>query len=251
MARLDINTDAFVKYTSKLEAISKKAIPTAVKNTLYDTVLDVKQVTMPASAASEFTQRRKNFFSANSKFIPAKGLDMKTMQASIGFYENKLSNASTNFAVKDLEQQEHGGVIDGKSYIPMSPSRSGGKGNVRPNARLRAIRKNKGIIVARNMSQGKTKEQKFINAVLKAGPGGFVLGSTKKGENILWRVNSLSSNLQTRDLDLTPLYDYKKGRSVHVEQTNFMKEASEKSAKKMPRFYLQHAQKLIKKYYGK
>lgn len=248
MSSLHINTAALQKYVTKLDKIGKNAIPMAARNALYDTVMDVKQVTMPASAGSEFTQRRKNFFSANSKFIPAKGLDLSTMQASVGFYENKLSNTSTNYAVKDLQQQEHGGTIDSKAFIPMKGARAGAKGNIRPNARLSAMKSK--VVVARNLSAGKSKGEKFLNAVFKAGPGGFVLGSTKRGENILWRVNSLSSNINTHDLDLTPLYDYSKGRSIHVNQTNFMKEASEKSAKKMPLFFLKQAKKQLQKYYG-
>jgi hypothetical protein len=248
--KLNINTDAVVKYTNKLEKIQKSALPIAIRSTLNDAVFDVKTRTMPASAKTEFEQRRKNFFTANSKFDPAKGLSINSMKATVGFYENKLIDQSTNYSVKDLEQQERGGKIDGKSFIPMSPSRIGGTGNVRPNARLKAI-KEKNIVVSRNLSKGKSKAEKFILAIYKAGPGGYVLGGDTRGENILWRVNSLSSVLKTKKLDITPLYDYVKGRSIKVNKTDFMKEASLKTAKRLPEFYIKNAQKQLKKHYDK
>lgn len=247
----NINTDATVKFTNRLEKIQKVALPIAVRSTLGDLVFDVKTRTMPQGVQQEFTQRRKNFFTANSKFEPAKGLSINSMKATVGFYENKLTNASTNYAVKDLEQQEHGGTINEKQFIPMKPARVGGKGNVRPNSRLKAI-KDHGIIVARNLSGGKTKGEKFIRAMYKAGPGGFVLGGTKKGENILWRINSLPTGLNHgTGLDITALYDYSKGRSVHVEKTEFMKEASLRTAKRMPELYAKNANKQLQKYYDK
>lgn len=249
--QFNVNTSAVIKYTNKLEKIQKSALPIAIRSTLNDAVFDVKTRTMPQSAQQKFTQRRKNFFTANSKFDSAKGLSINSMKATVGFYENKLTNAATNYAVKDLEKQERGGTINEKQFIPMAPARVGGEGNVRPNARLKAI-KNHGIIVARNLSGGKTKAEKFIRAMYKAGPGGFVLGGTKKGENILWRINSLPTGLSHgTGLDITAMYDYSKGRNVHVEKTAFMKEASLRTAKRLPDFYAKNANKQLQKYYDK
>lgn len=249
MFTLNVNTDACIGLTNKLEKINRSALPLAIRDSLNMAAKDVKQVTMPASARSEFTQRQKNFFTANSRFEYAQGFNINSMKATVGFYENKLANASTNYAVKDLERQEHSGNIGGKSFIPLSTARIGSKGNVRSVFRLKKIRE-RGIVNARNQT-GANKKEKFIKAVFKAGPGGYVLGSTIKGENILWKVNSLSSNLKTKKLDLTPLYDVSKNRSVKVNATHFMKEASLLSAKKMEGFYIANAQKQMKKYYGK
>lgn len=249
--KLNINTGALVKFTNELEKINKSALPVAIRSTLNDAVFDIKTRTMPQSAASEFTQRRKNFFTANSKFEAAKGLSINSMKAAVGFYENRLTDSATNYSVKDLQQQEHGGTIHEKQFIPMAPARVGGKGNVRPNARLKSIKQH-GIIVARNLSGGKTKGEKFIRAMYKAGPGGYVLGGTTKGENVLWRINSLPTGINHGSgLDITALYDYSKGRSIHVDKTEFMKEASLKSASRLNEFYRKNASKQLKKHYNK
>lgn len=246
---LNINTNGCVVLTNKLEKISRSALPVAIRGALNQTVKDIKQNTMPASARDKFNQRQKNFFTANSKFEYAKGFKINDMKAMVGFYENKLSNATTNFAVKDLEEQEHGGGIGSKAFIPMAASRISGKGNVKAAFRLKKIRE-RGFVDMRKQ-RAATKSERFIKAVFKAGSGGFVLGSTKNGENILWRINSLSSKINTKNLDLTPLYDYSKGRSVKVHATAFMKQATMVSANRMESYYISQAKTQLQKYYGK
>jgi len=62
------------------------------------------------------------------------------MRATIGMVEASLKG-SHNYSVKDLEQQELGGAIDKRSFIPLKGGRIGnsfGK-NVRANARLSSI----------------------------------------------------------------------------------------------------------------
>lgn len=245
--QFNVNTTATVKFTNKLEKIQKSALPVAIRSTLNDAVFDVKTRTMPESAKSKFVQRRKNFFTANSKFEGAKGFSINSMKATVGFYENKLTNAATNYAVKDLEQQEHSGTIDGKAFIPMNPARVGGKGAVRANARLKAVRE-KGIINTSN-AKGVNYGQMFIKSVIHAGVGGYVLGMFN-GKEILWRVNSINRT-DSGQLKLTALYSVQAGRSVHVEKTEFMKEASLRTESRLPEFYAKNANKQLQKYYDK
>jgi len=242
--QLNINTDAAVIFTDKLEAIGKSALPNAVRETLSKAALDVKKNTMPKTADKEFESRKKNFFRANSIVDFAKGKDISSMRSAVGFFENKLSAKTTNFAVKDLEQQEYGGDIAGKAFIPLDNARVGKSYNksVRANARISKLK----IINAKNQ-RGKTKEQKFKVAVIKAGVGGNVLGSTKKGETILWRVQSILKNGQPK---LIALYDYQKGRKVKVDRTNFMKKSAEETQKNIDKIYVIEAKKQIDKYLG-
>lgn len=243
--RININNSSIVKFTNILEKLKKSALPVAIRGTLNDAVFNVKTDTMPNSANKEFTVRQKNFFVANSKFEPAKGLDIGRMQATVGFYENKLTG-NNNYAVKDLEQQEKGGAIDGKTFVPTVLARRGrtNRGLVKPNYRIKAIR-GKGIVNADKM-KGKfhkfTKAQQFIAASRKAGPGGYVLYN-----NLLLQVNSIDG----KQIDASPIYTVRKGRSVSVKATNFMAQASLKSAEKLDDFYLKQADRQVKKYYGK
>lgn len=238
--QFNVNTNNIVKFSNLLDRIGKSALPKAVMGTLNDAVFDVKTVTMP-SFASEFINRKETFFKANSKFEKASGNNINTMKSTVGFFENKLANQNTNYAVKDLEEQENGGAIGGKAFIPLDTARVGKSfsKNVKPNARLYKLKESR-FINARNQ-KGKSKSEKFINAFFKAGVGGYILGSETKGENIVWRVNSISTNIKTKKLDITPLYDYKKGRSVMVKPTHFMKKASERTAKSLDAFFMKRA----------
>ena len=240
MSSFNINTDAAVKYTAKLERMHRSNLPIAVRNTLNSAAFDVKKNTMPISAKNEFTQRSKNFFKANSTVGMASGFNIKTMRSAVGFIENKLKGDS-NFAVKDLEQQERGGNISGRSFIPLDTARKGGYATpVRPANRLSKIRSKK-IVDAKNFRGN--KKQRFIKAVNRAKRGNYVIGSTTMGENYLFRVTKLNK----KEFDVLPLYDVKKNRSVKVKSTNFMKKASLISSKKMNGFFIKEAKKRFKK----
>lgn len=239
MIHLNINTDEVVKYTLKLEKLTKSALPVAIRGSLNDAAFDVKLNTMPAKAESVFINRTKNFFRANSKVESATGFNINTMKSEVGFYENRLADQATNFAVKDLERQEHAGKIEGKTFIPTPFARSGGtkRGLVKPNLRLKKIRA-KGIVDVSKLV-GFSQKSKFQFASHSAGVGGFVLY-----KNILWQINSLRKKA---NISRTPIYSVKKNRSVKVKQTNFMKSASLQSAKKIEEFYIKRAKVQIEK----
>ncbi len=243
--RLDINTNEVVAFTVKLEKIRKSALPSAVRGTLNNAAFDVKQRTMPAQAAAAFVKRSPNFFKANSTVVMATGFDVNRMKATVGFVENKLRMGSDhNFAVKDLEQQEHSGRIGGKSFIPLDSARvSGYNSLVKPANRLSKILKAK-IVIARNL-KGNSKKQQFIRAVAKAGQGGYVIGSNIKGENILWRVDTYAG---PNKFTLTPLYSFRKNRRVKVKETGFMEKATLNSAEKLNSFYIAQARFYLNKY---
>lgn len=236
--QLNINTDASVVFTNTLEKMHRSALPSAIRGTLNSAVFDVKKNTLQRSADATFEKRQPNFFKANSKFENAKGFNVASMKATVGMKEDNLKGRS-NYAVKDLEQQEEGGVIRKKSFIPMAGARIGGNNskNVRANARLSAIKK----IVDSKKASGKSARSRFVHAILEAGAGGFVLSGSK-----LFRINSLRKS-GGRFMDKTALYDFKKGRSVRVQQTGFMRKASLQSAAKMEGFYMIEAQRQIDK----
>jgi hypothetical protein len=241
--QIDVNNNAVVKHTATLEKLRKSALPNAIRGTLNDAAFDVKQKTMPVQAKDKFINRSPNFFKANSRVEKAVGFDVNTMKSVVGFIDTGL-RGENNFSVKDLEQQEHSGTIKGKSFIPLDTARQGQSHNqlVKPANRLSRITN---VVVANKLSG--TKRQQFRKAIVKAGAGGYVLGGDIKGEDILWRVDSIDTSGINR-FSLTPLYDFRKARSVHVDQTSFMRIASIDSAEKMNKFYIAQAEFWIKKY---
>ena len=217
----NVNTDEAVVFTNKLEKLNRSAFPNAVRGTLNGLAFDVKKNTMPTSAEKEFVNRRKNFFKASSRVSMARGFDINSMESKVGFIP---FNGSSR-AVEDLEQQEHGGRIKKRSFVATDKARISGsrKRSVRTQNRLGRIKN----IVKTSSVQGSSEGQKVIVAATKAGIGGHVL--TK---SMLFKVKKLTRSKGKIRFKLEPIYSFKKGRSVKVDATHFMKKASEKSARK-------------------
>jgi len=235
--QLNINTNANVIHTEKLERLHRSALPVAIRSTLNSLAFDVKKRTLAKVTKKTFEERNKTFFKANSKVDQAKGFDVGFMKSTIGMFENRLKGGN-NFAVKDLEQQEHGGSIKGKSLIPLRSARisKSHKKRVRPKNRISQITN----VVNSLRVRGKNPRQKFLVAVSQAGTGGYILH-----KSILYRVDSLSSSGKYQ-VKLTALYSYKKGRSVDISRrTKFMERASKISRKRTDEFYAKQAKKQI------
>lgn len=242
---LNINTDAAIKFTNKLEKLHRSALPVAVRSALNSAAFNVKQKTMPAESESAFVNRQKNFFKANSRVDMAKGFNLKTMKATVGFTDQGLQG-NNNYAVKDLEQQEYGGTLKKKSFIPTDTARGGGSAvPVRPKNRLSAISR---IANSKNV-KGKNKHERFVKSAVYAGVGGYVIGS-----GMLFRVSSIKikkakviGRYSNTKIKVTPIYSYKENRQVNVKATGFMRSASLRSAGHLEKFYQVEAEKQIKR----
>lgn len=261
--RLYINNESLEAFTKNLEKMHRSALPVAIRGTLNDAVYDVKTNTMPKTAL-EFKKRQPNFIKANSKFEKAEGFNVNSMRATVGFYENKLSHQSTNYAVKDLEQQEYGGIIKKKSLIPMKPARINNK-MVRASDRLAAI-KSQNFVRASSIGKSSTGgdirvtslKQQFIRAAFMAeklyGKKALVMGGrNSNGSRTLSRINEIrGSGKFTKNNALsitrTPLYNVKRGRNVSVQKTSFMQRATLETAKRLNNFYIAQAQKQFEKF---
>ena len=74
--RLNVNSNAVVAFSNKLEKIGKSALPVAVRQTLNSVAFDAKKNTLLQTAGQSFTERRKNFFKATSRVSMAKGFEI-------------------------------------------------------------------------------------------------------------------------------------------------------------------------------
>lgn len=247
--RLNINSDAAVVFTNKLEKLHRSALPVAIRQSLNSAAFDVKKRTMPKSAHKSFTVRQPNFFKANSRVEMASGFDVKTMRATVGFVEQKLKG-NRNFAVKDLEQQEHGGNIKGRSLIPIDESRIGSSSTkpVRVKYRLNEIKN----VINSNKVKASNRKQKFIRAAFMSkklyGSNSFVLGNIRsKGRLTLSYINSIRSTGKKVEIKRTPVYSYEKGFVARVKPRNFMKRASEESGLNIEHYYIENARKQIER----
>jgi len=248
-----IDTSEMDKFAKKLALLPKQALPNAVRNCLNSAAFNMKTKTLPESGEKNFENRTKNFFKANSTFNKATGFNMDTMHSIVGMSSDRLKDKSTNYAVKDLEQQEHGGNINKKSFIPMKQARTG-KSNSRVVAsknRMNVI--NEKNITSLNRGSSKNRKQQFIRAVIyaKSHQDGLVLGHrTRSGGRTLFRVDEVSQNIKSKKLrlKLTPIYNVQKGRKISVTATHFVEEASNKTKKMIPLFFKEASEFQFKKH---
>lgn len=244
MAFLNINTDALVALTNRLEKLHRSDLPIAIRNTLTKAARLTKTESLPKVSRQIFTIRNKTFFRAKSRFTGATGFNLRTMVATVGMVDVRLSDG--DHAVRDLEQQESGGVIKGRAFIPTNQARKGGSASANVAARNRLSKIKNVIRLSR--AKGKSKSQRFIKSAIFAkkrfGKSAYVL--TQK---MLFRIDRLNVGKKTNKVNLkvTPLYSYRKGRTVRVKATNFMRKSTLIQAKKIDIIFKNEAEKRIKK----
>lgn len=246
MPTFNVNTNALVSLANRLEKIHRSDLPIAIRGTLTKAALLTKTESLPRSSGNRFVNRNRTFFKSKSRFRGATGFDVNQMQATVGMVD--LRRNGDDHAVRDLEQQEHGGIIKGRSFVPTDKARVGGNRakNVAPRNRLGRITIRD--VIRSGRSVGKTKEQRFIKSVTLAkkrfGAKAYVLTRT-----MLFRVDRVGFNKRARRLNLkvTPLYSFKQGRTVKVKATHFMRQATMVQAKRLDIFFKNEAEKRIKK----
>lgn len=243
--QLNINTDAVVKHTATLEKLHKSALPVAIRQTLDSAAFDVKTNTMPVQAKKTFEDRDKNFFKANSKVKKAQGWNIESMESTVGF----VPISGTNQAVDDLEEQEYGGKIDGRTFIPLEQARTSNSWKRKPRRKAR-MSEVLGNIIDSADAQGKSKGEKFIKSAIHAGVGGWVLGNNINGagNRILYQVKKIGKKNGDTWVKVVPMFSVKSDRKVQPPATKFMQKSAVKSADKMEDFYKKHAEKQIAKY---
>lgn len=226
MAQFNINMDAAVVMTNKLEKLHRSALPVAVRSTLNSAAFDLKQKSLLQVTSKTFEQRKKTFFKATSKVKKAKGFDVKTMASVVGFI-----GGDKNQAIDDLEAQERGGHIKGRSFVPLKGARKGNSNKGLVEAKFRTT-KFKNVIRA-GKQKGGSKGARFIKAAMKAGKGGNVIGQN----GILFRVTKMNKSAKKFKFKAKPIYDFKKGRSAKIKSTHFMKRSAIMSSKKLVKFF--------------
>jgi len=250
MLQIDINTGAAAVYAARLEQAGRSKLPVAVRQTLSAVAFDVKKVTMPKTSDKAFKKRKPTFFKATSTVEKASGFDINNMRSKVGFFAptNKLNSGH---AAQDLQEQEYGGKIDKRAYIPMKPARTA-RGNVKEAYTLAKLNP---IVKDANKFAGKSPRQKWNAAATAVGVGGFVIGTLKNrsGSRMLWQIKdisrysviSASGTVGYTFIKAEPLYSIEGKRKVSVKPTRFMAKASEQSAAKMAQIFTDIAEKAL------
>jgi hypothetical protein len=228
----NVNNIEVVELTNKLEKLHRSAMPVAVRGTLNDAAFDMKQNQVAPIFEKKFIIRKPSFIKSHTAVKKSKNtFQINQMVAECGIIKGKSQ------AGDELEVQEFGGTIKKREFIPMDTARTSKnpKKLVSKKYYLQKIKAGKKPVF---------KNQEFIRSAFMAGKGGYLVYG-----NVLLQIRKIVK--RGRDklfIKIHPLYSYKKGRSINLKKTPFLAPAGEKSAKKIPDFFIKRAEKQFKKY---
>lgn len=211
---LNVNTDAAIQLTAKLEKLHRSAFPSAVRNTLNDLAFEAKKQ-IPLEANDQFTIRQKNLFNRFSIVEKASGFNVGSMVSKVGIDGSKLTTIA-----EGLEKQETGGTITGSKLIPNDKARISGSYAKKVKMKNRLS----GIKIATRKSP--IKGAKYI--LLKKG-----------GQGNVFEINNGK---------LTPVYTYQQTRQKKIQKRPYIQPAVKTAVSKTEAFYKKNAEFQFKKH---
>lgn len=241
----DVNAGAVVKYSAKLDRISKRALPRVVRNTLNDMARHTKQKTLISETNKEFTNRNKTFFKRFSRFEPAKMGNINDMQSTVGMVDN--DRGKRDQAGRNLKEQQVGGRIGGRTLVPVDQARIRGKNerNIRKINRLDKIKVRFDTKQARTTKPKQRLIQSSIYALKKYGQEAVIKHTRSTGKTFLLRVRRGGKDIKTRDFNIGVefLYSVKKGRHIRIDEpVPFTQNAALITQKQLAnRLFIKHA----------
>lgn len=245
---VDVNSEEVIKFSKKLDRISKSALPRAVRSTLDTLAFDTKKKTLLEEANKAFTQRNKAFYKRFSRVEKVSTNKINSMKSKVGMVDRSSSGTREQAGV-DQTQQQLGGTIKGRTFIPLDSARVGknNKRNVRKQNRLSNLK----IALNTRNSRGANPKERFVKgavfAVKKFGNDAIIQHRRDDGKEYLYRISRGGSDIKTREfgLKVEALYSVKRGRTVRVDAKPFTLRAALRSQKRTEKIFKFHAQRRI------
>lgn len=241
--KLDVNKYNLIQYTDKLEKLSSKALPYAVRNTLNSVAFDMKKETLHKSVKRNFKGlKAPQFFKRYSGVKKASGTNINSMKSIVGLLD--MGNPAARKAIENMDKQEIGGVIDdGFAYL---------KGSRNGNALNRFVKKSnyydKSKVISGRSKIGRNKgtvKSKFVARAYRANKENKPLFINSMKGNFLARVSSFKKTKKGIRIKLILLM--KERDRTLIKPTHFTEEAGKDSQKKMDKIYIKEIENQIKR----
>jgi hypothetical protein len=235
---LNVNTDAIIHLTAKLERLNKYAFPATVRSTLNDAGFQMKKKEILDSAKLNMTVRNPSFFRKFTGVKRAVGKDINSMYAEVGFKNTDPNPIKGKKAIVGMEHNEVGGS-DNEGSMYMEKSRTA-------NSRDRLV-KRKGRFNKTNLVKGRVRSKKSVsntmNMISSFEEKKPTFIKTKKG-TFLVQVTDVRYNMGTKknDFKLDFLMRSRKLNVAKARATHFVKESAIKTSKQMELFYAKNSQ---------
>jgi len=240
--RMNVNTDAAIILTAKLERLNKSAFPSAVRSSLNDAAFHQKKSELLDSAKKNMTVRNPAFFRKFTGVKRATGFDVGSMYSEVGFKNTDPNPIKGKKAIEGMEHNEIGGSDDtGAMYMKKARTSNSARKLVRRKARFDKSRIAKGT-----SSNVKSKKLAFMaNVIASFNEKEPTFIQTSKGR-FLVQVTKISSSISGKrkgklDIKMDFLMRSRKEHKAKAKATHFSREAALKTQQKMDDFYLKNA----------
>lgn len=236
--QLDVNTNANIILTARLERLKKSAFPSAVRATLNDAAFEMKKINILDSAKRNMTVRNPTVFKKFTGVKRASGFNISSMYSEVGFIPK--DGISGHKVPEGMEKNEVGGVDSGGAmYLGKTRTSNSLKKRVR-----RASRFDKSKIARTGRSSSiKSKKESFMSKALASlYEDKPVLIKSSKG-SFLVKVTSISSGREDRKLDIKMdfLMRGRRKNPAKAKPTHFNREAAIRTSKQIEVFYNNNA----------
>jgi len=230
MARIgfNVNTEAVIGLTAKLERLNKSAFPSAGRSTLNDGAFKMKGKNILDSAKKNMDVKNPTFFKRYTGVKKANGFNVNSMFSEVGFTDKHAEKAqkAVNYG---MEANEVGGTDDsGLKYYPAT------RGSRRMVKRLMYFDKNK----VDDDQSGNTVRRAF--RAKKKGKNFFI--NTSKGRALI-KVKSITKKANGRiKINSQLLMMDRTVKKAKAKATHFVKEGAIITSKEMDNFYVKNAE---------
>ena len=238
--QFNVNTDATIILTAKLERLNKIAFPSAVRSSLSDAAFYMKQSGISNSANKNMTVRNRTVFKKFTGVEKARfNRNIEQMKASVGFIPKDGVKGSK--VPQGMEANEFGGRdSDGWMYLKKTRVSGSEKRLVRNKSRF----KKSNILNTRRAKNIATKKSlNFVQLAFESfeQKKAFYF-NTKKGKILAQVTSYVEDSNGSPSIKLDFLMRRRKDFNAKAKATHFVKEAALTTQKKMEDFYAKNAQ---------
>lgn len=248
--RFNVNTDASIILTAKLERMQKSAMPSAIRSTLNDGAFAMKKKEILVSAKRNMKVRNSSFFKKFTGVNRATGFDVDSMRSEVGFINTDPNPIKGKKAIEGMESNEVGGSDNtGSMYLGKARGQNSLKRRVRVDKRYDRKKLAQGHNKRINTRGGKSNVMALMAGYNEQKPV-FIRG--KSGIGYVVEVKAVF-NMATgkRDFKLDFLMRSRKKNPAKAKATHFNKEAAINTSKQMDKFYLKNATHQFNKFWRK
>ena len=238
--QFNVNTDATIILTAKLERLNKIAFPAAVRSTLSDGAFYMKKEGIYLSAKKNLTVRTKTVYKKFTGVEKAKfNRNIEQMKSTVGFIPKDGEKGGK--VPQGMEANEIGGRdSDGWMYLKKTRVSGSEKRLVRNKSRF----KKSNILNTRRAKNIATKKSlNFVQLAFESfeQKKAFYF-NTKKGKILAQVTSYVEDSSGSPSIKLDFLMRRRKDFNAKAKATHFVKEAALSTQKLMEDFYAKNAQ---------